>query len=312
LTSGSLREYRLLIRLARRGTPTGHVTWGRPHAGNGGLLFYGTGLRDEGEIMRHNRLLTIPLICAAMAAIISSPAPAADLLVSASHPTLPLSASINFHADGSDLIVTFTNTAQTDVLAPPEILTAVYYDVTGPSLGLGRTSAVIGPTSSLLFPPATAFDPAPKGVGGEWEYDEGVTNAPLGQEYTIRSAGLGINGVGGRFPGDNLQGPANVNGLQYGITSAGDNPATGNSPVTGGNALIKNQVIFILSGLPFGFDPMAMISNVQFQYGTSRCDAAGSVDICFSSSVIPEPSTIILIGLGIFAHLGRRKCRLPV
>ncbi|HKQ46706.1 MAG TPA: XDD4 family exosortase-dependent surface protein [Phycisphaerae bacterium] len=242
---------------------------------------------------------------AALTAAVSSPAVAADLLVSASHPTLPLSASISFHATGNDLVITLTNSAQTDVMLPLEILTAVYYDVSGPALGLGRTSAVIGPESSLLFPPATPFDPAPKGVGGEWEYNEGVTNAPFGQAYAIRSAGLGIlfTGVGGRFPGANLQGPSNVNGVQYGITSALDNSATGNSPVTGGaGALIKNQVIFTLSGLPAGFDPLAMISSVQFQYGTTRCDVEGTVDRCVPD--VPEPSTLILIALGVLAHFG--------
>ena len=262
---------------------------------------------ELGEAMRSGRQLHTYFLWAALAAAVSSPAVAADLLVSASHPTLPLSASINFHAAGNDLVVTLTNTAQTDVMLPLEILTAVYYDVSGSVLGLGRTSAVLGPGSSLLFPPASPFDPAPNGVGGEWEYSEGVTNAPLSQDYAIRSAGLGIlfTGVGGRFPGANLQGPANVNGLQYGITSALDNPATGNSPVTGSNALIKNQVVFTLSGLPVDFDPMVMISNVQFQYGTTRCDVEGSVDSCLSDPLIPEPSTVLFLSLGVLAHFGR-------
>lgn len=240
-----------------------------------------------------------------LTAAVSTSALGADLLVSASHHTLPLAATINFHAAGSDLVVTLTNSAQTDVMLPLEILTSFYYDVSGPALGLGRTSAVIGPGSGLLFPPATPFDPPPNGVGGEWEYNEGVTNAPFGQAYTIRSAGLGITstGVGGRFPGDNLQGPTNVNGVQYGITSALDNPATGNAPVSGGSALIKNQVIFTLSGLPAGFDPMTMISNVQFQYGTTRCDMEGTVDRCVPD--VPEPSTVLFMMLGVLAHFGR-------
>lgn len=259
--------------------------------------------------MRSGRRPNSLCFWAALVAAVSPPAVGADLLVNGSHPSLPLSASISFHAAGTNLVVTLTNSAQTDVLLPLEILTGVYYDVSGPALGLGRTSAVLGAGSSLLFAPVTPFDPLPYGVGGEWEYNEGVTNAPFGQDYAIRSAGLGVsyNGVGGRFPGSNLQGPTNVNGVQYGITSALDNPATGNSPVTGGSALIKNQVIFTLSGLPAGFDPMAMISNVQFQYGTTRCDVEGTVDRCVPD--VPEPSTLVFLLLGVLAHFGRLRYR---
>jgi hypothetical protein len=80
--------------------------------------------------------------------------------------------------------------------------------------------------------------------------------------------------------------------------------------VTGNGALIKNQVIFSLSGLPVGFDPMTRISRVQFQYGTTRCDVEGTVDRCVPE--IPEPSTIILMGMGIIAHqvwMSRRRAR---
>ena len=59
-----------------------------------------------------------------------------------------------------------------------------------------------------------------------------------------------------------------VENHNYGITSAGDNPATGDAAVTGQEPLVKNSVKFrVKSGVVF--DPKTAISNVSFQYGTS-------------------------------------------
>jgi hypothetical protein len=94
-----------------------------------------------------------------------------------------------------------------------------------------------------------------------------------------------------------------VNGLQYGITSAGDNPMTGNQAVTGSNALIHNSVIFTLGSLPVGFN-LSSISNVRFQYGTAL------TDISFPGTpgtAVPEAPTMALIGFGL---LGIRLARL--
>src|SRR6185503_11805094 len=100
------------------------------------------------------------------------------------------------------------------------------------------------------------------------------------------------------FPGSNLQGPASPNGLQYGITSAGDNTATGNTPVTGTNALIQNSVVFTLSGLPPGFNPATSISNVEFQYGTDLSEP--------HFPGVPEPATLVLMAGGALL-MGRRQ-----
>jgi len=124
-------------------------------------------------------------------------------------------------------------------------------------------------------------------VGGEWAYrdDLNIANEP-NREYGISSAGFGLFGPGNRFPGNNLQGPTSPGGLEYGITSAGDNPATGNTPVTGTNALIKNSVTFTFSGLPAGFDPSTQISGVTWQYGTA-----------LNEPHLPEPATLSLVAL---------------
>jgi hypothetical protein len=234
---------------------------------------------------------------------------AADLTVTQFHPTLPLSAEVTFSNQSGSLVITLTNIEPSDVVDPAEILTAFYFD-SSTALTLTKVSAKDANPAMLMFGPGSSgmsHDPMPDGVGGEWSYWEGLTNAPFGQDYAINSAGLGLLGtMDGVFPGANLDGPTMVDGVNYGISTATDNPATGNAPVTGGGGpLIRNRVVFTLSGLPLNYDPSTQISNVQFQYGTTRCDVPGSVDRCIPD--VPEPATVGLIGLGLAALLRRKR-----
>src|SRR5262245_50246078 len=203
-----------------------------------------------------------------------------------------LAASAEFEDLGANLIVTLTNTSTFDVLVPADVMTALFFDVDGAPLNLTPVSAVLGAGSTVLF---GGSDPGGV-VGGEWEWEESFVNpAPHGADYGIGSSGFQLFGAGEMFPGTNLQGPANVDGLQYGLVSGGDNPATGNSPVTGDNALIKNEVVFTLSGLPAGFD-VDSITNVSWQYGTS-----------LDEPNIPEPSSLLLLSaMGVSAFRRRR------
>jgi hypothetical protein len=113
--------------------------------------------------------------------------------------------------------------------------------------------------------------------------------------------GLGLFGSHDLFPGRNLQGPRSPDGLQYGITSAGDDPLTGNAAVTGRNALISNSVLFTLTGLPLDYD--LDVSNVSFHYGTDPC---GPNDPGFPVSV-PEPASLFLLGAGLLALCTARR-----
>jgi len=119
-----------------------------------------------------------------------------------------------------------------------------------------------------------------------------LTGAPGSAGFGLSSAGLGLFSPSDNFPGSNLQGPASVDGLQYGITSAGDDAATGNAAVTGGNALIQNSVILTLTGLPADFD-INSIHNVTFQYGTALTGTQIGVAGYAGYAPVPEPTTMI-------------------
>jgi hypothetical protein len=211
-----------------------------------------------------------------------------------------LAASATFSASGNYLTVELENTSAIDVLNPSQILTAIFFDYTSPPT-LTRVSAVVASGSTVLF---GTTDPG-NVVGGEWAYAGGLTGTPGSAALGISSSGLGLFGPSDTFPGSNLQGPASPDGLQYGITSAGDNPTTGNSAVTGNNALIKNKVIFTFSGMTGYALEDLQIRNVSFQYGTALTEP---------NVPVPTPdggSTVLLLGMAFVgvALVGRRNRR---
>lgn len=240
--------------------------------------------------------LTRRMLCAVGVAVVaaSGVVSAATLnvtsAINANHPTL--SASAIFATSGTNLVITLTNTSAFDADVPSDMLTGIFFDIGGPQLSLTRTSAILAPGSIVLN------DPQPVGgvVGGEWAYVSPLSGAPYGAKYGISSSGLNLFGPGDLFPGQDLEPPTSPNGVEYGITSASD-PGNNNN---GGAAtpLIRNSVVFTLGGLPAGFDPMARISNISFQYGTGLDEP---------SLLVPVPGALGLLGLGGLAAFRRRR-----
>jgi hypothetical protein len=214
------------------------------------------------------------------------------------------SATFAVEANG-DLVVTLVNTSTADVMLPSDILTAVIFNISGSAMSLSRISGVLAPGSVVVYDP----DGQPAGgiVGGEWAYNATLTGAPGNRSYGISSSGLGgLFGPGQRFPGDDLEPPTNPDGLQYGLTSAGDNLATGNNGVLNSGGLIKNGVIFRLGGAGANFD-LARITDVLFIYGT----AIGEGELEGELPPVPTPgaAALLTVGMGLMVTRRRRAAR---
>lgn len=203
-------------------------------------------------------------------------------------------ASAAFGVDDSGaaplLQIRLSNVGQ-DVLYPDEVLTALFFDLAGDP-PLTPESALVAPGSEVVFD-----SPGTDVVGGEWAYWQHTSELPppLARQG-ISSTGLDLVGPHDLFPGNNLCGALNPNGMEYGLLSASDDPGTDNHAVTGQFPFIRHEVDLTLSGLPAGFDVTTDVSNVAFWYGTDR-------------TPLPEPLTmagVALAAVSVGAYVRRR------
>ena len=215
----------------------------------------------------------------ALAFFAGAPAAHADWVTFTGTGADGLSASASFTTVDGNLVVVLTNTSTMDVTVPSQVLTGVWFSAPGeltPLLAVVNFGSAIN--NDIEFP----F------VGGEWAY-RGDLSMSFGANSGISSTGLGVFGPGDRFVGPDLDPPTSPAGLNYGITSAGDNPATGNGGVNS-TPLIQNSVVFVLGG----WNPewsLSQIVNVIFQYGTSLDEPR--------LAAVPEPGVLALLGVGL-------------
>jgi hypothetical protein len=194
-------------------------------------------------------------------------------IISASHASiifagtsdLDRSASAHFTVLGGTMSIELSNTSTYDVANPLGILTGLFFDLK-PAYAHATfvpQTAYLGAGSVVHFGPDGGGN-----VSGEWAFNDSLVGAPLDMRYGIGSAGFGLFGPTQLFPGGPvLTPPIEPDGLNYGITTAGDDANTGNMAVSGGTPLIQNSVLFNFA-VSDGFDVMG-IESVYFQYGTA-------------------------------------------
>jgi hypothetical protein len=237
--------------------------------------------------MRSNRSVSSSLVVAAFVLFTGVSNAYADFVTFVGSGPGGLSASVTFEVSGGNLIVTLTNTSSMDVMASNQVLSGVWFSLPG---SLTAVSASVNEgNGSFVNDPTNAGNNAFPDVSGEWAYKSGL-NMGFGSNSGISSSGMDdLFGPGDRFSNADLDPPNSPNGINYGITSAGDDPDTANGGLNG-EPLVQNSVIFILSGWNGNWS-LSDISNVFFQYGTSQNEPR--------IPGVPEPGVLALLGLGV-------------
>lgn len=211
-------------------------------------------------------------------------------------------ASATFDIVGGNLEVVLDNTSSADALVPVDILTAVFFNLSGSTALSPQSATSQGPT----FLSSTQINVAGTNVGGEWAYAT-FSDAQLpGINAGISSTGVNLFGSG-NFSGGNLAGPDSVDGLQYGITTTGDNSSTGNGGLAS-KEVTKHAVKFVLT-VPSGFS-LSQISGVLFQYGTSLSEPRVPSDPSAPPPPgVPEPATLLLAAMALLGATAAQRRR---
>lgn len=224
-----------------------------------------------------------------------------------------LNASVTFTVKNLQLVITLSNTATYDADDRADVLTGIFFKLGG-DLSLTQDSAVLGSNTAIKDRPGISGPGM--NVGEEWAYRNDLTGMTNGANEGIALTNLKNFGQRHRFSGPKL---GSSGGVKYGVTTGFD--GLGNDKTLKHQPLIENTVVFTMGGLPTNFT-LADISNVSFQYGTDlrNGNLAGTISGGTSGSpVIPEPSTIVLVAVGLLGCVrlgaitkgGRPHSRMP-
>jgi len=263
--------------------------------------------RFAGSIPRFSMRARAAMLLAALAVLLATTAQSA-VTYTGSGPgndaSETNSASVTFDLSVSgtttNLLMSLTNLATYKPNDPSDILTAVFFSLTGDptltklSASLNAGSVGVEDGSTLTVPGGI--------VGGSWAYAAGLNGAPGNANEGISAVGFGLFGPGNLFPGSALPGDSPTpGGVGGGLTTAADDGSNYNGGLAG-RPFIKDSAVFTFGAVPASFT-LSEISTVSFQYGTTLGTEPNV------PGTIPEPGPVALTVVGILSLglLNRRR-----
>lgn len=224
--------------------------------------------------------------------------------------TLAASAYFSTYRSGDiwHLDVLLTNaSADVSELTRSDTLTGLFFSFASP-VTLTPVAATL-PDGTKVWHNGSPIPGHTSNVGGEWAYVSGLTVGGSNDLHGIGSAGFGLFGPSDRFDThQNLSGPNDPNGLQYGILPAISSWPSDWNPTMIEEELISNAVRFTFST---GSTELAVMPNgVWAQYGTDLREPRFrlSSDDIPPEGIVPEPTSLALAG-GTFALAVWRRRR---
>ncbi len=237
------------------------------------------------QIIRTHQLFRLHVLALVGVCLLAAQSPLYAVTFTATNGS-NLSASADFTIVGGNLDIHLVNTSITPVSNNPDVLTGLFFDVSGaPSLTAGSINQ--DGSSSYVN---TSVNPPSGALGDHWAYTSGSITGPSSggtYEYGIGAAGFGVFGPSDTFTG--LGG--SPGGVDYGLVGVLGSPSLG---LKNNGPQVQNGVDIVLDGSLTGNET---ISNVWLQYGSAFNEPGFP-----GTPPVPEPGAgAMALALGLVA-----------